>query len=61
MEKKPWYTSKTVILNLLAALLVVFYPPAQEWIVSHPDIVAAIFSALNIGLRFISKDKLSIS
>jgi hypothetical protein len=61
MEKKPWYTSKTIILNTLGTLLALFYPPAQEWIVAHPDLVAGIFAVVNIGLRFISKDKLSIS
>ena len=61
METKPWYLSKTILLNTLAALLAVFYPPAQEWIVQHPDMVAGIFAVINVLLRFVSKDGISIT
>ena len=56
--KKPWL-SKTIIIN--AALgLAAFFPPALEWMKSNTEIVMAGFSILNIILRAVTKDKISL-
>ena len=56
--KKPWQ-SKTVWLNLIAALAA-FSPVGSEWVQSHEQVFLIGFSALNIILRLVTKDKISI-
>lgn len=56
--KKPWQ-SKTVWLNLIAAIAA-FTPVGAEWVQTHEQAFMIGFSALNIVLRFISKDKISV-
>lgn len=56
--KKPWQ-SKTVWMNFLIALAA-FFPTAQEWIAGNPEAFAGIVTVLNMGLRFASKDKVSL-
>ena len=50
--------SKTLWINFVLAAAALFYPPAQDWIAANPSLVAMVFSAINIGIRFITKDKL---
>ncbi len=57
--KKPWQ-SKTIIVNFIAAAGALFYPPVAQWIAAHPVELASAFSILNIVLRVITKDKISI-
>lgn len=56
--KKPWH-SKTVWMNLFAAIAA-FTPVGSEWIASHEQAFMIAFSALNIVLRFVTKDKISV-
>lgn len=58
-SKKPWL-SKTVWVNLVAAILALVYPPAGEWIASRPEVTMGLFAGLNVILRLISKDKISL-
>jgi hypothetical protein len=59
METKSVFKSKTVWMNLIIAIAA-FFPPVYGWIVGNPEMVAMIVSALNVGLRLISKDKISL-
>lgn len=58
--KKPWL-SKTIWLNLVGAVLALVYPPASAWLAAHAEITLGFFAGLNILLRLISKDKISLS
>lgn len=60
MESKKPYTSKTIIVNLLVAVGAMVYPPMSEYISQHPAEVATLFSILNIVLRLVTKDRISI-
>lgn len=59
-SKKPWL-SKTIWLNLVGAILALVYPPASAWLAAHAEITLGFFAGLNILLRLISKDKISLS
>lgn len=58
--KKPWQ-SKTILVNFICASSALFFPSVGEWISAHPLEMTSLFSILNIVLRVISKDKISIS
>jgi len=60
MENKKSYLSKTLILNTIAALSAMFYPPLNEWVSAHPQELVIGFSVLNIGLRLITKNKIEL-
>lgn len=60
MEKKNPLKSKTLWLNFVAAVLALFYPPAQVWIAAHPDVVIAVVSGVNMFLRLVTKDKIGL-
>lgn len=51
--------SKTFWLNLLLALSPLL-PGVGEWLASHMELVASIWGGLNIVLRLISKDKVTL-
>lgn len=57
--KKPWF-SKTILSNLLLAVLAVVSPTAQAWISAHPEYAALGWSALNTVLRLVTKDGISL-
>ena len=57
MDTKPVIYSKTLWANLLGAALALFYPPANEWMVAHPDLVVGMWTAVNVVLRFVTKEK----
>ena len=63
--KKPWQ-SKTVVVNaILAALGVIsaFIPSLSfigDFIKNHAELIATIWGVLNIALRFITKDRISL-
>ena len=61
MESKKPYQSKTLIVNALVAVLALVAPGASEFISAHPGEVAVAFSMINMALRLISKDKISLS
>ncbi len=56
--KKPWL-SKTLWVNLLLALAA-FSPSAQEFLQGRPDIALIIPALINVVLRLVTKDKLSV-
>jgi hypothetical protein len=57
--KKPWF-SKTLILNLVVALCAMFIPSAASYIQAHPEGVTMGFAVVNMLLRLISKDAISL-
>lgn len=57
---KPTWLSKTLLLNLFGAVFAIFYPPANDWVSAHPDMVVGIITGLNMLLRFFTKDKIVI-
>jgi hypothetical protein len=58
-SKKPWF-SKTVWMALVTALAA-FFPGVQAWIAAHPAEFAQGAAVLFTALRFITKDKISIT
>jgi len=56
--KKPWL-SKTLWINLIMAVSA-FIPVAHEYLVAHPEVVVIGFSVVNMLLRLVSKDQLSL-
>lgn len=65
-NKKPW-TSKTIVVNAvlgIVAAVAVFMPGAQsfhDFITGHAAEIGMGWSILNIVLRTITKDKVSLS
>ena len=57
---KPFWQSKTLWINLIMALAA-FIPGAAEWISGHPEIMSIAFVAINIVLRLVSKDQITIA
>ena len=57
--KAPWQ-SKTVVANAIVALAAL-YPPASDWISSHPQVFGVALTLLNIGLRFLTTGAISWS
>lgn len=58
--KKPWQ-SKTILMNFVVAAGALFYPPVAEWVSAHPIEISSLFAVMNIVLRVVTKDKISIS
>lgn len=61
---KPFWQSKTILVNLLMALAVIlgqFYPPAAAFIQANLGLEAPAWAVINIVLRVITKDAVSIS
>lgn len=57
--KKPWL-SKTLWVNALVAVLALAYPPASEWMLANSGTVVTLFAVLNMVLRLVSKEKISL-
>ena len=56
---KPAWRSKTLWLNIFA-ILAAFLPPVREWLASNPVEPIAALAALNMLVRFVTRDKVSI-
>jgi len=56
--KKPWL-SKTLWTNVLFAASG-FIPGVHEWAMAHTEFVMAAFGFINMVLRFVTKDKISL-
>ena len=56
-SKKPWF-SKTVITNIIG-LVISFVPSVGE--ILTPEMTMQLFLVVNIILRFVSKDKISLT
>lgn len=64
MDVKPWYLSKTILVNLLMAIagvVAVFKPEVAVFAKDYLGEGAAIWGIINLVLRVITKDKVSIS
>lgn len=59
INEKPWL-SKRVWLNVVMALAG-FFPSIQNFLSDNPQAVMLVFSAANILLTFITKDKISLN
>lgn len=62
---KPVWQSRTVLLNVLIALagalsMLGILPGVHDFISAHQDLVLTILGALGVGLRLITKGKISI-
>lgn len=57
---KPFYLSRTLWVNVLsvAALLI---PSVAAYSASHPTLAVDVLGAINVVLRLLTSDKLSIS
>ena len=53
---KPIWTSKTMLFNLLLSLSLL-WPPANQWLLTHPNETLALIVATNVILRLVTKDK----
>lgn len=61
---KPWYQSKMILVNLIMAIagvVAVFKPEAAEFAKQYLGEGALFWSILNLALRAITKDKISIN
>lgn len=64
--KKPWQ-SKTLVVNAvmgLMAFVALFWPGAEgirQFIDTNAEGIAMVWAVLNMALRFITKEKLSLS
>lgn len=64
--QKPWYLSKTVLVNMIGGLCVALSAaiPAlasvNAFLVANASMIAMGWSVLNVALRFITKDKISL-
>ncbi len=58
---KPFYLSKTFWTNVLMFVVVYFLPESIKPMIQNPETLASIFAVVNIILRFVTKDKVTIS
>lgn len=61
---KPWYLSKTILVQLLGALAIIaglFSPSIGDFIKNNFSEVGAAWAIINVILRMVTKDQLSIS
>ena len=56
---KPIFASKTVILNTVAALSMLF-PPASAFMAGNPELVVGGLTLANILIRFATKQKVRL-
>jgi hypothetical protein len=56
---KSWYLSKTFWINLVA-LASVAIPSVQAYVAANPEFYTGIFAFVNLVLRLVTKDKLTI-
>ena len=59
MNTKPILQSKTLWLNLIA-LLLLLWPAAKAWVAANPIEPLAVLTAANIILRFFSQGRISL-
>lgn len=58
MNPKPFYQSKTLWVQLVSILSILF-PPVQQWVANNPVETTAIFAAVNTLVRFITSGKIA--
>lgn len=54
---KSIFASKTIWVNLVVGLAALVFPPAKEWIDSHPTETLTLLAAANLVLRLVTRDK----
>lgn len=54
--KKPWQSSQ-LWLNLILALLALFYPKGSEFIANNPQVSVGVITAANFLLRWFKSKK----
>lgn len=63
---KPFWQSKTILLNVVGALLAavsIFYPAANSvtvWMTANAALIGSVWAGLNVILRFVTKDKITL-
>lgn len=61
MEQKPWYLSKSILVNILmgvAMILAQFSPSAAAFIQEHFGAAGAAWAIVNVILRVITKKEI---
>ncbi len=58
-QSKKWYLSKMLWTNLVMGVAIIIFPSLKEMV--SEEMLASIFAFVNIGLRFITKDRLTLS
>lgn len=64
MNAKPWYLSKTILVQILmglAMIMAVFVPAAADFIKQYFAEAGSAWALINIVLRLVTKDKVEIS
>ena len=56
--KKDWYLSKTLWFNVLFGVIAIVFPKMKEML--PEDMFETVIVAVNLILRFITKDKLIV-
>ena len=59
-EIKPFYLSKTVIVNAIIAACA-FVPAAREWVSANPETTLIVVSSVGAFLRFISRGRVVLN
>ena len=57
---KPFYESKTLWTNLILAICSIFLPGVNGYVSIHPEVLAIFFAGINMVLRLVTKDKISL-
>ena len=58
-QKKNTFLSKTLWTNFLVAGAA-FFPVASDWMATNPTVMIVVFALVNIVLRLVTKEKLSL-
>ena len=61
MESKKFWLSKTFWMNVIVPVAACFIPGIDQFIAANPAEVAFVWGLINVGLRFITKGKITIS
>jgi len=59
LAPKSAFASKTVLVNAVIALAAL-YPPVGVWLKTHPDLALQALAIINLGLRFVTKGKITL-
>ena len=60
MNKKPLYLSKTVWTNLVLIILIPYMPDHIKALLKSPESLSYLFGTVNLVLRAITKDELTM-
>lgn len=58
MENKPFYLSKTLLVNVLVMALGTFCAACSAWISANPDVLVYAVAGINILLRLVTKTQI---